>query len=73
MVRIERKRAEDGNGGAVMDLQVSETSDLPTLNQPIEGVTALKVLAGSMAQIIQASEPTFVTLDDDGTWYPEQS
>ena len=74
MQRIERTRAlqYDSNGVmmAVVDGQVSEASDLPALDGLFCGV---KVQAGSIMQIIQADEPTYVTLDADGTWYPEQS
>ena len=33
----------------------------------------MNIQAGSIAQIVQADSPTFVTLDANGTWYPEQS
>lgn len=51
------------------DLMVSTSAELPT---PVS-IAGFYLLPGCQAQIIQASEPTFVTLDDDGTWYPEQS
>lgn len=70
MVRIEKERYVDGNYNAVMDLQVSTTAELPDMGDTIGLYT---VAPGSIAQIIQADSPTFVTLDDDGTWYPEQS
>ena len=56
---------------AVLDLQVSTAADLPSLGDVVENYI---VDAGSWAQIVRASSPTFVTLDgDDGNWYPEQS
>lgn len=61
---------KDGVTIAVLDGQVSEASELPTLGGDFCGA---KVLPGSMMQIVQADEVTFVTLDADGTWYPEQS
>ena len=63
---------DEGYALAKVDLQVSTASDLPTLGGVIEG-TKLKCGKGSTAQIIQAEEPTMVTMDDDGNWYPEQS
>lgn len=70
MRRVEKIRERLQDNQCVLDLQVSTASELPSLGENVDG---LIVLAGSTAQIIQASEPTFVTLDDDGTWYPEQS
>lgn len=70
MVRIEKERYVDGNYNAVLDLQVSTTAELPDIGDTIGLYT---VAPGSIAQIVQADSPTFVTLDDDGTWYPEQS
>ena len=70
MVRIEKERYVDGNYNAVLDLQVSTVAELPDMGDTIGLYT---VAPGSIAQIVQADEPTFVTLDDDGTWYPEQS
>lgn len=61
---------KDGVTIAVLDGQVSEASELPTLGGDFCGA---KVLPGSMMQIVQADEVTFVTLDANGTWYPEQS
>ena len=61
---------KDGVTIAVLDGQVSEATDLPTLGGDFCGA---KVLPGSTMQIVQADEVTFVTLDADGTWYPEQS
>jgi hypothetical protein len=60
----------DGNYNAVLDLQVSTAAELPDMGDTIGLYT---VAPGSIAQIVQADSPTFVTLDDDGTWYPEQS
>lgn len=70
MVRIEKERYADGNYNAVLDLQVSTVAELPDMGDTIGLYT---VAPGSIAQIIQSDSPTFVTLDDDGTWYPEQS
>ena len=49
------------------DFQCDSASDLGTT---LDGVT---IARGSTCQIVTASEPTFVTLDSDGTWNPEQS
>ena len=74
MLRIEGEPREvlgydGGKTLAVLDLQVSTAAMLPAKN----GVIGLyKVQPGSTAQIIQADEPTYVTMDDDGNWYPEQ-
>lgn len=63
--------AESGKTIAVLDLQVSTASDLPAIGDVVENYI---IAAGSNAQIVRASTPTFVTLDgDDGNWYPEQS
>lgn len=77
MCRIEAVRDiieyKDGKAVAVLDLQVSTAADLPDIGDEIGQYI---VAAGSIAQIVQADGPTFVTLDDDttaGTWYPEQS
>lgn len=68
MVKVERIRYQDGSGRAVMDLQVSTAAELPALNSKIG---KLIVDSGTTAQIVQAD--AWVTLDADGTWYPEQS
>jgi hypothetical protein len=70
MLRVEKVRYNDGMKNAVLDIQVSTAAELPSLNDVVCG---LKIIAGSIAQIVHADSPTFVTLDDDGTWYPEQS
>lgn len=70
MLRVEKVRYNDGMKNAVMDIQVSTAEELPSLNDVVCG---LKIIAGSIAQIIQADSPTFVTMDANGTWYPEQS
>ncbi len=70
MLRVEKVRYNDGMKNAVLDIQVSTAAELPSLNDVVCG---LKIIAGSIAQIVQADSPTFVTLDDNGTWYPEQS
>lgn len=68
MVRIEGIRQHITRDKKVVDMQVSTAQDLPALNGNVEGII---IAAGSIAQIIQTG--AFVTLDDDGTWYPEQS
>ena len=55
---------------AKIGIQVSTAAELPTLGTVFG---KYKMGKGSIAQIIQANEPTFVTIDEDGTWYPEQS
>ena len=64
-----RTRAVDGENGIELygDFQADEASDLVS---NLDGVT---IAAGSTTQIIKMTEPTFVTLGTDGTWYPEQS
>lgn len=64
-----RTRAVDGENGIELygDFQADEASDLASV---LDGVT---IAAGSTTQIIKMTEPTFVTLGTDGTWYPEQS
>lgn len=64
-----RTRAVEGENGIELygDFQADEVSDLA---DTLDGVT---IAAGSVAQIIKTTEPTFVTLGTDGTWYPEQS
>lgn len=74
-IRVEKPREVKGilNGKiiAVLDLQVSTAEDLPAIGDVVENYI---IAAGSCAQIVRASSPTFVTLDgDDGNWYPEQS
>lgn len=62
--------AESGKTIAVLDLQVSTASDLPAIGDVVENYI---IAAGSNAQIVRASTPTFVTLDGgDGNWYPLQ-
>ena len=73
MVRVEKVREDvydptTGTHTCVLDLQVSEATDLPAKDSTVGNAT---VAPGSIAQIIQTG--AFVTLDDDGTWYPEQS
>lgn len=73
-IRVEKPREilgfQDGKTVAVLDLQVATAADLPELGGVVENYI---VAAGSNAQIVQADELTFVTLDNEGTWYPEQS
>ena len=68
MVRVEKVRWNDGQRNAVLDLHVSTAAELPDIDSMIGG---FRLKAGSTAQIVQTGE--FVTLDKDGTWYPEQS
>lgn len=72
MCRIEAVRDtlgyKDGKTIAVLDLQVSTAAELPALGDEIDQYV---VAAGTIAQIVQADEPTFTTLDSDGNWYPE--
>ena len=74
MVHIEKinqiSYTPDGEALAWYDLSVSTAAELPALNSVVFGA---KIQAPSRAQIIQADEPTIVTLDENGTWYPEQS
>lgn len=49
------------------DFQCDSASDLSTT---YEGVTIAK---GSTCQIVTADEPTFVTMDSEGSWNPAQS
>lgn len=75
MLRIEGEPRDilgydNGKALAVLDLQVSTAAMLPAKNAT---VGPYKIQPGSTAQIIQAEEPTMVTMDDDGNWYPEQS
>lgn len=71
MQRIENIRASwtDSTGvrHVVADLQVSTADELPALGGYV-GVNVIE--AGTIAQVIQAD--TFVTLDEDGNWYPEE-
>ena len=72
MILVENVRevhaSANGNHAAKLDIQVSTASDLPAKDANVGG---FKIQPGSIAHIIQAD--AFVTLDDDGTWYPEQS
>jgi hypothetical protein len=68
MVRIERIRkvvaVAEGAQQVIADLQASTAAELPALNGVVEGC---KILAGSIAQVIQESK--WMTLDANGTWY----
>lgn len=68
MLRVEKVRYNDGMKNAVLDIQVSTAAELPSLNDVVCG---LKIIAGSIAQVIQTGD--FVTMDANGTWYSEQS
>lgn len=69
MFRIEDVREIDGQKNAVMDIQVSTASDLPSLGDLVSGAgyVNIKVASGSFAHVIQAG--AWYTLDDNGTWY----
>lgn len=69
MKRIERKRGIDNSGNTILDLQISKTSDLPTLGGKLEINDTITVGAGSCAEIIQTGK--VATLDDDGKWYAD--
>ena len=64
MLRVEKVRYNDGMKNAVLDIQVSTAAELPSLNDVVCG---LKIIAGSIAQVIQTG--AWYTLDDNGTWY----
>lgn len=70
MVRIENVRKQISSDGtsvsAVVDLQVSTTAELPDKG---EQIGTIKIMPGSIAQVIQAGG--FYTLDSNGTWYDE--
>lgn len=72
MRRIENIRASwydaENIFHVVADIQVSTAEELPTLGGYV-GVNAIE--AGTIAQVIQ--DANFLTLDENGTWYPEQS
>lgn len=75
-IRVEGKPREvqgyqDGKTIAVLDLQVATAEDLPEVGDEVETYI---VAAGSIAQIVEADEPTWVTLSGDSeTWWPDQS
>lgn len=75
-IRVEGKPREvlgyqDGKTIAVLDLQVATAEDLPEVGEEVETYI---VAAGSIAQIVEADEPTWVTLSGDSeTWWPDQS
>lgn len=71
MVRIENVRAyaaldDKPFQKAVLDLQVSEVSDLLAIGIG-DAIETFLIQPGSIAQIIQAG--TWGTLDDDDKWY----
>ena len=71
MVRIENVRSyadlsDKPFQKAVLDLQVSEVSDLLAIGIG-DAIETFLIQPGSIAQIIQAG--TWGTLDDDGKWY----
>lgn len=70
MVRIESIREHIDRDRKVVDMQVSTVAELPDKGENVGGII---IAPGSIAQIVQADSPTFVTLDDNVTWYPEQS
>lgn len=74
-IRVEKPREVKGflNGKiiAVLDLQVATAADLPEIGSEVENYI---VAAGSVAQIVEADELTFVTLSGGSeTWWPDQS
>lgn len=75
-IRVEGKPREvqgyqDGKTIAVLDLQVATAADLPELGGVVENYI---VAAGTIAQIVEADEPTYVTLSGDSEeWWPDQS
>ena len=75
-IRVEGKPREvqgyqDGKTIAVLDLQVATAADLPALGGVVENYI---VAAGTIAQIVEADEPTCVTLSGDSKeWWPDQS
>lgn len=75
-IRVEGKPREvqgyqDGKTIAVLDLQVATAADLPELGGVVENYI---VAAGTIAQIVEADEVTFVTLSGDSEeWWPDQS
>lgn len=75
-IRVEGKPREvrgyqDGKTIAVLDLQVATAADLPALGGVVENYI---VAAGTIAQIVEADEPTYVTLSGDSEeWWPDQS
>ena len=66
MVRFERIRDDISRNIKVVDLQVSEATELPALGENVEGII---IAAGSIEQVIQTGD--FVTLDSNGSWYDE--
>ena len=74
IIRVEAKRESwrdtSGNEYAVMDIQVDAAEDLPAKDAV---VGTAKIQPGSTAQIVNADEPTFVTMNSSGAWKPEQS
>lgn len=74
-IRVEKAREvlgfQNGKIVAVLDLQVATAADLPPIGGEVENYI---VAAGSAAQIVEADEPTFVTLSGDSEeWWPNQS
>lgn len=67
MIRVENVREVDMNGKAVLDLQVSTVSELPTHNALLPGSSRYVVAAGSIAQVVQTG--AWYTLDENGNWY----
>ena len=67
-LRVERERVKYPDGRVVYDFQADTTSDLPALGSKLGRNT---VGWGSIAQIVQADEPTYMTLGSNGTWYPD--
>lgn len=70
VMAADHKRYENGALMARLDLQVSTRAELPHIGDAVEGYI---VAAGTIARIIQSDEPTFLTLDENDSYYPTQS
>lgn len=64
--RITMVTGENGNE-IYGDFQCDSASDLVT------SVNDVPIAKGSTVQIVTADSPTFLTMDSEGTWQPEQS
>lgn len=65
--RVVYVKGADGGDELYGDFQCDSASDL---DDDLDGVTIAK---GSTVQVVQNSEPLFLTMGSDGTWYPEQN
>lgn len=66
MREIEGVRRINMDGSAVLDIQVSEASDLPALGDTFYSFV---VASGTIAQIVKRG--VYATLNDDGKYYDE--